>query len=104
MRKLAVLATTAVAAAAALVAVPAANSASSVSVKDNVFSPKSTTISRGSTVTWRWRGRASHNVRGRGLSSATQRSGTYRKRFRRSGTYRYQCTIHSGMTGRIVVR
>ena len=82
-----------------------------ITVKDDVFSPKRTTISKNTLVTWRWASDAGkHNVVSRGSkrfkSSKTQEGGVYRVRFRRAGTYRYVCTLHEdkGMTGRIIVR
>ena len=84
-------------------AVPASG-AGSVRVGDNFFSPKTERVSRGQTVTWRWVGDKRHNVRSGSFRSSTKRSGTYRHKFNRRGTFRYVCTLHDGMTGRIVVR
>ena len=85
---------------AALLVIPASG-AVTVRVKDNFFSPKTLTVSKGTTVTWRWRGRAPHNVTvTKGpvkFHSATKTSGTYSKRIRTRGTYRIVCTIHAGM-------
>jgi plastocyanin len=107
MRKLLVapLAIAALVVALVVGAVPA-NSATSVSVRDNFFSPKSTSVRRGATVKWTWRGRASHNVIFRtGKSQRTaKRSGVFSRTFTRAGTYHYRCTIHPGMTGAIRVR
>ena len=81
-----------------------------INVRDDLFSPKSTTISKGTTVTWRWREDGLHNVKSRGTkrfkSSALKTSGTHRYRFTKAGTYRYVCTVHEdeGMTGRVIVR
>ena len=89
-----------------LLAVPTAgmSATKSISVRDDVFSPKSITINKGDTVRWRWAGRKPHNVTGRGFKSRTQRSGSYSRRFRRAGSYSVRCTLHSGMTMRIRVR
>ena len=82
-----------------------------IAVKDDVFSPKRTTISKDTLVTWRWASDAGdHNVVSRGTkrfrNSGTQDAGVHRVRFRKAGTYRYVCTLHEdkGMTGRITVR
>lgn len=73
----------------------------SISLKDNLFSPKSTTVKKGSTVTFRWAGKAPHNVtvvKGPAkFSSPTKTSGTYRRKVTKAGTYRIVCTIHPGM-------
>jgi len=89
-----------------LFAVPAIgmSATKSVSVRDNSFSPKSLTISKGDTVRWRWAGRAPHNVKGPGFSSRVQRSGSYSRRFRKSGRFRVVCTIHPGMAMTVRVR
>jgi plastocyanin len=82
-----------------------------ITVKDDLFSPKKVTISKNTLVTWKWASDAgSHNVTSRGTkrfkSSHDQSGGVYRYRFKKAGTYKYVCTIHvdEGMTGTIVVR
>jgi plastocyanin len=74
-----------------------------VSVRDYQFEPASLTVEAGSTVTWVWEGRAPHNVVGQGFESPEQSSGNFRHTFDRPGTYPYECTIHPGMDGTIVV-
>ena len=91
-------------------AISTAAGTKTIAVKDDVFSPKRTTISKGTLVTWRWQGDNPHNVRSRGTkrfkSSGVKESGRHRYRFTKAGTYRYVCTIHEddGMTGTIIVR
>jgi plastocyanin len=89
--------------------------ATKVSVKDDLFSPRGVTVSRGGKVTWRWRGDNPHNVAFRRVpagASRPKRCGTTSRRdasctrkFRQRGTYRYVCTIHelAGMKGRVKV-
>ena len=48
-------------------------------------------------------GEHGHNVVGDDFDSGIQESGTFAHRFKSSGTYDYRCTVHSGMTGRVVV-
>ena len=86
----------------------------SVSVRDDFFSPRTASISRGDKVVWRWRGDNPHNVRFRQVprgakrprGSTTKTSGRFARTFSRRGTYRYVCTIHadSGMRGRVAVQ
>ena len=76
--------------------------------KDIEFRARTVRIHRGDSVRWLFRDApSSHNVTSRGTprfrSSVSQQSGSYRVRFTRRGTYRYVCTIHPGMTGRVVV-
>ena len=95
-RLIAVLA--AVSVVAALFAIPAFGATKSVSVRDNVFAPRSITIKRNDTIVFRWRGENPHNVvANRGpvrFRSSIKRTGTYRKKFTRRGSYRIVCTIH----------
>lgn len=80
------------------------NSAS-VDVGDNFFNPTSVSIAQGGDVTWTWTGAATHNVTfTSGSNSATQTSGTFSRTFPDTGSFNYQCTIHSGMTGTVVVQ
>jgi plastocyanin len=75
-----------------------------VVLKNIAFSPRTVTIKRGDTVTWRWRdGGIAHNVTSSRFRSGTKSSGTFSVRFRNAGTFGYRCTIHPGMTGRVVV-
>ena len=96
-RLIAVLAAVAVAG-AALMAIPAFGATKSVSVRDNVFSPRTLTVKRGTTLRFVWRGSNPHNVvvtRGPvRFRSTTKSRGSYRKRVTRRGTYRIICTIH----------
>ncbi len=83
-------------------AAPAEAGRKTVRVGDNYFvrpaGVPTVTVSRGSTVTWRWRGSAPHNVvvvRGpRKFRSRIQTSGRFSKRMRKLGHYRIICTIH----------
>jgi plastocyanin len=74
-----------------------------VAVRDYEFEPASLTVEAGATVTWVWEGRASHDVVGQGFESSDQSSGTFRHTFEQPGRYAYECTIHPGMEGTIVV-
>ena len=95
-RLLAVLA--AVAVVAAVFAIPALAATRTVSLRDNVFSPRTLTVRKGTTVRFVWRGRNPHNVVSRGAGrfrSAVKTRGSYRRRLNRRGTYRIVCTIHA---------
>jgi plastocyanin len=94
---------------------PAAGAAAtkSVAIRDDVFSPRAVTISRGDKVVWRWKGENDHNVSFRKVPSGAKRprgsttksSGRFARTFSRRGTFHYVCTIHEdlGMRGRVVV-
>jgi plastocyanin len=74
-----------------------------IAVRDNSFSPNSIEIEPGTTVTWTWEGNADHNVYGDGLESPVQKTGTYAYTFEQTGQYDYECTLHPGMKGRVIV-
>jgi plastocyanin len=100
----AVIATAALAAGGA-----GAATAKTVTLKDIAFSPASLKVSRGTKVVFAFRdGSTVHNVRSTGRTRfktiSNRSSGSVTRTFTRAGTYRYQCTLHPGMTGRIVVR
>ena len=98
----------AIAAALAVAAVPAAGATSTIKLVDNKFSPSKKTVTRGTTVAFRWTGKNPHNVTVfKGpvkFRSSTKTSGTYRKRLTKRGTYQITCTIHSGMNLTLKVR
>lgn len=80
-----------------------------VTLRDIAFAPKSLTISRGTTVTFRWRDEATaHNVVSTGAKRFSpigiRETGSRSRKFTKAGTYRYVCTLHPGMSGRITVR
>lgn len=76
---------------------------SEVAVVDNEFEPAVAEVPAGTTVTWMWEGRNDHNVVADDFSSDVQSSGTFTHTFDEPGTYAYQCTLHGGMRGEVVV-
>ncbi len=95
--------------AAAVSASSAGAATKAVTLRDISFSSKRLVVSKGSTVTFRWRdGGTFHDVTSVGpqrfRTIPSRASGDRRVRFSRRGTYRYVCTLHPGMAGSIVVR
>ncbi len=82
------------------------STSSSVQVVDNSFSPDSTTLSLGTTVTWTWGAvYTAHNVTfSDGPSSGNMTAGTYSRTFNTAGKYVYTCTNHAGMRGVVVIQ
>lgn len=76
---------------------------SDVAVQDNDFGPSAIQVPAGTTVTWRWDGEEEHNVVGDTFESPTQREGTFALTFEDPGTHGFECTLHFGMTGEVVV-
>lgn len=109
MKKLVLLA---VAAALMLVALalPAAAAGPTVLVKDDSFSPKKLTVKHGTKVTFKWSGKALHNVSVKSgpakFHSANKKAGTYVVKLTKKGTYTIVCTLHSsmGMKMKLVVK
>jgi plastocyanin len=83
----------------ALAAIPAFAKTRSVSVKDDVFAPKSITVKKGTSVKWVWKGKHPHNVTVTSgpvkFHSSTKKKGAYTHRFSKKGTYKILCTIHA---------
>jgi plastocyanin len=99
-----ILPTLAVAAVSLGIAVPSFAATKGVKVVDDSFSAKSVTIHKGDTVKWTWKGSNPHNVKFKGFASKVQVKGTFSHKFKKRGTFSYRCTIHSGMTGKVVVK
>ena len=70
---------------------------------DNWFRPRVIEVPVGTEVTWEFVGRALHNVVGAGFQSELYRDGTFDHTFTSAGTFDYVCTLHAGMTGRVIV-
>jgi plastocyanin len=114
LRKLLVLALALAAGLAAALAATALAATASVKVGDNYFvrarGVPTVTVSKGTKVTWRFRGDAPHNVtvkRGPArFRSSTKSSGSFSKTLRKRGTYTIYCTIHgtSDQSMKLVVR
>jgi plastocyanin len=99
-----ILPTLAAATAVLALAVPALAATKGVNVVDDAFSAKSVTIHKGDTVKWTWKGKEPHNVKFSGFTSKVQLKGSYSHRFTKKGTFSYRCTIHTGMTGKVIVK
>lgn len=85
-------------------------SQTNVGVCNNFFSPTTSMIAAGSSVTWTWKGAGvQHNVTFTsgslsGTTSGNKATGTFTQMFSTAGTYNYVCTIHSpAMSGTITV-
>ncbi|HSJ24496.1 MAG TPA: carboxypeptidase regulatory-like domain-containing protein [Longimicrobiales bacterium] len=84
-----------------------APTAATVNMVDNAFAPSSVTIAAGGIVTWVNTGSAAHNSTGAGgawMSADLVPGATFERQFPASGTFSYQCTLHPGMTGTVIVQ
>ncbi len=83
-----------------------------VSMHSIQFDPKTVTVKKGTTVEWVNNDSVNHDVTkrtgpGPNFSSGTGNLGsgdTYKVTFNAAGTIQYECTVHPGMTGTIVVK
>jgi plastocyanin len=78
-----------------------------VVVKDFMFSPTTSTVRAGSTVTWTNLDDEPHTVLGdEGLfkSGAMDTNESFSFKFDKPGTYHFTCSIHPRMVGTIVVQ
>jgi plastocyanin len=75
-----------------------------VTARQLAFTPAAIQVPAGTTVTWHFDdGTVPHNVQGDGFKSPNLKKTTFQHRFDKPGTYNYVCTLHAGMTGRVVV-
>ena len=80
--------------------------ANQISISGTSFSPKSLSVTVGTTVTWTNKEAITHTVTSdTGLfdSGDITNGQTYKYTFTTAGTYAYHCTHHAGMTGTIIV-
>ena len=80
--------------------------ANTVTVSNNLFTPGQLTVPVGTTVTWQWNsGGTAHNVTFQdGIKSEDAKtSGTFPRTFSTAGAFPYQCTLHPGMNGNVIV-
>jgi plastocyanin len=78
-----------------------------VGVGDDFYNPANIQVSVGTTVTWTWAATAAtHNVTfADGVASGDKGAGAnYTRTFSTAGTYNYHCTLHSVMTGSVIVQ
>jgi len=80
----------------------------SVTIDDFFYAPQEVVVSRGGTVTWTWRGAASHTATaddGATFVSPEQTTGTFSHTFTAAGSFPYHCQVHgTSMSGTVTVR
>lgn len=86
---------------------PPPSTTNAISVGNNFFDPKATTVPVATTVTWTYSpGSVQHNIAfDDGVKSGNQSTGQYQRTFNTAGSYPYHCTIHgTAMSGTITVK
>jgi plastocyanin len=104
MRKL-ILALAAVMALA--IAGPAGAATKTINIFGSTFSPKTTTITEGDTVTWVNKDNTPHQVladKGQFVSAVLKHNQSYSFTFNAAGTYTYKDELHPKLTGSITVK
>jgi plastocyanin len=80
--------------------------ANEVWMQNTAFNPTSITVTVNTTVKWTNKDGMAHTVTSDSSlfdSGNVGNGGTYTHQFTAAGTYPYRCTIHSGMTGKVIV-
>jgi plastocyanin len=78
---------------------------SAVSMGDNFFDPQKIKVGKGEKVTWTNDGKNDHTVKFKGEKNQFVSPGDQTSRkFKDTGKFAYRCTIHSEMTGKVVVK
>jgi plastocyanin len=72
------------------------------------FKPSEVAIARTGTITWTNESGTGHNVTFASTTGAPTNipaytSGSSSRTFNTAGTFNYQCTLHSGMSGKVIV-
>ncbi len=76
-----------------------------ISIGDDFFSPPNIQVAVGTPVTWTWNsGGDLHNVTFSDTASGDRGTGTFTRTFNTAGTFAFHCTLHSGMTGSVLVQ
>jgi len=76
-----------------------------VDMSGTAFSPQTVTIAVGKSVRWTNKDPVQHNVTGESFGTGNldpNESATVQ--FNTAGTFEYECTLHAGMTGTVVVQ
>jgi len=88
-------------------AATASSAPGDVNIDNFAFSPKTVTVSAGSSVTWRNRDDVPHKIQSADnrfkASPLLDTKGVYSVDFKQSGEYPYFCSLHPVMQGKIVV-
>lgn len=79
-----------------------------ISMRDNSFSPQTRQAAVGTTVRWINRGAVQHNTTsdptGLWASDNLNPGESFQRVFNQVGTFAYECTLHQGMIGTVVVQ
>jgi plastocyanin len=74
-----------------------------VAVRDDYYEPRVIEVPAGTEVTWVWEGRRGHDVVSNLFRTSVVSRGDFVHTFDEPGVWDYICTLHAGMTGRVIV-
>ncbi len=80
--------------------------ANAIDIIDFAFNPDTTTVAKGTTVTWTNKDSVTHTVteNGNAFTSETLSQGqSYSYTFNEAGTFEYHCRFHTNMLGKVIV-
>lgn len=85
---------------------PPAPGTAVVNIRDNSFDPASVTVAVNATVRWVNGGAAAHTSTRTGTwsSGVLSPGSSFDRVFTAAGTFEYECTLHVGMTGTVIVQ
>lgn len=78
-----------------------------IEIRDFAFSPDTISVTKGTTVTWTNKDSASHTVTAinNEFASGTLNQGqTFSYTFNEARTFEYECSIHTSMRGKVIVK
>jgi plastocyanin len=76
-----------------------------VSANDNFFDPEKVKIGQGEKVKWTNEGSVDHTVKFKGEKDKIFGPGeSVSMRIKDVGSFKYHCTLHAGMTGKVVAK
>jgi plastocyanin len=76
-----------------------------VSAEDDFFDPEKAAIGQGEKVKWTNNGSEDHTVKFKGDKDVIIAPGeSYSRKFKDTGKFKYHCTLHAGMTGKVVAK
>ena len=80
----------------------------SIEIKGFAFNPSTTTVKKGTTVTWTNKDNSAHTVTTTNApesfdSGSLSKDKAFSQTFNTAGTYEYYCSIHPNMKGKLIV-
>jgi plastocyanin len=76
-----------------------------VTMRDDFFEPRKTTVGKGDKVTWVNEGNSDHTVKFEGEKNKIVAPGEQTgRKFKETGKFKYGCTLHPDMVGKVVVK